>query len=142
MVRSRALMIEEPTQPLPQQAPRPRRTTLIALDFDRTFTSDRRLWRAFIVGANRVGHRVLITTDRGETAANRVLLAESIGNTAFRCVQVLYCNQYPKRRQAEIAGHHVDIWIDDLPESIGALSRREVKELSVRFPVAETIPLV
>ncbi len=135
----RGIQLNEPAS---EQAELPRRPVLMAIDFDRTYTADRRLWQAFILGAVRSGHRVICVTDRRDSGENRRIIAASFGQIFQHLAAVVYCNNQPKRRAAELWGHRVDIWIDDVPEIIAADSVTAVQELRAQFPMEETLPLV
>lgn len=76
----------------------------IALDYDGTFTSDTRLWRAFIDLAKAYGHEVVCVTMRREHFEP---VDASIG------IPVIYTN-----RKAKKAAYQADIWIDDSPHWI------------------------
>jgi hypothetical protein len=124
------------------KAKSPRRPILIALDFDRTFTADRSLWKAFIVGAVRVGHRVICVTTAQDNGKQRSLLQQSFAEVHPLLHAILFTGGQPKRKFALLMGHRVDIWIDDVPEVVGAFSHHEVRELEGRFPTDEPLPVI
>ena len=120
----------------------PFRKLKIALDFDRTFTSDIDFWRFFVHMAARRGHSVLCVTGRTDTPESRQELTTLFGVSALsRLTDLVFCDHAPKRQAALAAGHTVDIWIDDLPEGVGAAGKRVFKQLESMFPVCETLPV-
>lgn len=118
----------------------PRRPIVIAIDFERTFTADRNLWKAFIVGAARVGHTIICVTTQRDNTKNRRQLQESFGDVFSFLAEVFYTGGMPKRGYAMLHGRKVDVWIDDIPETVGAATHHEVREAEARFPTQETLP--
>lgn len=118
-----------------------RRPTVIALGFERTFTADVNLWKALIVGGARKGHVFLLITTLRDTAKHRARVDRILGDIRPHFRAVLYTNGAPKRAFAATFGHKVDIWIDDLPEVVGAPTFHEVREIEGRYPNSETLPL-
>lgn len=86
----------------------------IAIDFDETFTADVHLWRAFVALAQSLGHRVICVSARRNELAHRQELEHALPDG----VPVLLSYDCPKRVYAADKGFDVDIWIDDMPESI------------------------
>lgn len=86
----------------------------IAIDFDGTFTQDPTLWANFIITARKRGHRVIMVTARfpdmtsGMEFAFEVFGRESVFFTG-NCLKGLYM---------ERKGISVDVWIDDMPQTI------------------------
>lgn len=87
---------------------------IIALDYDDTYTADPDLWDSFIENAVNSGHRVIVVTCRRDTRENRdeCRVPDIAWNDHF------FTNLSPKRWYMEDKEISVDIWIDDLPESI------------------------
>jgi hypothetical protein len=89
---------------------------ILAIDFDETYTRDPALWDLVLSAAMARGHRVLCVSARHERQMGEV--RETIG----RVIGPEACfgtGQAPKRRfMAEVADTHIDVWIDDAPESV------------------------
>jgi hypothetical protein len=89
---------------------------ILAIDFDETYTRDPALWDLFLSAAMARGHRVLCVSARHERQMGEV--RDTIG----RLIGPEACfgtGRTPKRRfMAEVADTHVDVWIDDAPESV------------------------
>lgn len=92
---------------------------ILAIDFDETYTRDPELWDLFLSAAMAKGHQVLCVSSRHEQQMGEV--RDTIG----RLIGPEACygtGRAPKRRHvAEAADTHVDVWIDDAPESIVAV---------------------
>lgn len=124
-----------------EKKPVPRRATLIAMGFNRTFTADRRLWIALITSAVRVGHRVIMISTANETPKNMQKIRASLGQYAAFVHAILFTNGAPKRQYAQLRGYKVDIWIDDVPEVITGHTHQDVREAQKRFPSDEPVPI-
>jgi len=89
---------------------------ILAIDFDQTCTRDPALWDGLLGAALARGHRVFCVSARQERQMGevRATIGRLIGPDA--CFGT---GGAPKRRfMAEVAGTHVDVWIDDAPESV------------------------
>jgi len=120
----------------------PYRPTSIAIDFDRTFTSDVDMWRTMIRMFTQRGHKVYCVTGRTETPYSRAELYNTFGPGTFslltRCV---FCNHLPKREITRQLGIHIDIWIDDLPEGVGGFTPAQLARVDGTMNVCENLPL-
>jgi len=76
----------------------------IAIDFDRTITTDPELWMSFANAARQRGHEVTIVTSRSPD------LPCFAGECGF---PIIYCSFTAKRKH-----YQADIWIDDDPVHI------------------------
>lgn len=120
----------------------PYRKMLFAVDFDRTFTGDIALWRWFISEASKRGHKFICVTGRTDTPHSRRELAHLFGPRVSQILkQLIFCNHSPKRAIAQSHGHNVDVWIDDMPEGIGAADPAAFRALEQIYPVCEILPV-
>lgn len=118
----------------------PRRNTIIALDFDRTFTSDIEFWRLFVMLAVKRGHTVICVTGRSDSQRSRDELRRIFSPKIHDMITaVIFCNHCPKRDCAANAGWEVDIWIDDFPESVGAPDRDTIEKMAGFMTVHEEL---
>jgi hypothetical protein len=120
----------------------PYRFTNIAVDFDRTFTSDVELWRFIVNCIISRGHSVFCVTGRTYTPDSYKEIAAIFGEYTFKRLRdIVFCDHSPKRATTLRLGYKIDIWIDDLPEGVGAADRSVFKQLEDLFPVCETLPI-
>lgn len=88
----------------------------IAVDFDRTYTSDPTLWFNFMYSAQKRGHDVFVVTARSSQLDRCPVLDNLEYNGGFA---VYYTNGIAKKFWCLHNGPgEVDIWIDDKPENI------------------------
>lgn len=91
----------------------------IALDYDGTYTTDPGLWGRFAIDALRSGHSLVIVSSRRcecteeDRCEDHIELAEATG------CRVVLTSGVAKRFHCESIGLKIDVWVDDLPESIG-----------------------
>lgn len=120
----------------------PFRATTIALDFDRTFTSDIPFWRTFVLHAIERGHRVYCVTARHEDETSCAQVEALFGPAVFPLLAgVIYTHHQSKRAIAQVWGVKIDIWIDDMPEGIGKQSKRDFQTHARQHNVYEELPV-
>lgn len=91
----------------------------IALDFDDTLTADPQMWGAFIGSARDLGHLVYIVTARRGTEDNSRLIDGYLSEHNIEVDDVHFTDLASKLwHMGGKLGIHVDIWIDDHPESL------------------------
>ena len=86
-----------------------------ALDYDGTFTEDPDFWLDFIDNARKRGHSVHMVTLRSKEHDFDMIhkyLEEDYQ------VPIIWCDGRSKREVTEELGIKIDIWIDDMPETI------------------------
>lgn len=87
---------------------------IIALDFDGTYTLAPELWDKFIELCSFRGHQVVMVTCRRDTDENR----DECKIELLPTFSHYFTGLSPKRWFMEQRGINVDVWIDDLPESV------------------------
>jgi hypothetical protein len=86
---------------------------------------------------------VLCVTGRTDSARSRAELGRVFGPYAFSLLtRCIFCNHEPKRAAARARGYSVDVWIDDLPEGIGAADTAAFRAFEGQFCVFETLPVL
>lgn len=86
----------------------------IAIDYDGTYTDAPRLWQILIDGAEILGHVVYVVTCRHDTPENR----EEVRVVNVKPHRHIFTGLAAKRWFCEQKGIHIDVWIDDRPETI------------------------
>jgi hypothetical protein len=86
----------------------------IAIDHDDTFSADPHLFLHFIASARLRGHRVIMVTMRYPNQTGG--MEEAI--QCFDKSDIFFTGHNLKKPFMERQNIHVDIWIDDTPESI------------------------
>ena len=89
--------------------------SVIAIDYDDTFTADPPLWSEFIESAHIAGHQVICVTGREHNKQNATELASALPSG----VKVYFAGTMAKRDYME-SNHGItpDIWIDDKPNRV------------------------
>ena len=87
---------------------------LIAIDYDGTFSRDPVLFRALVALGRRMGHAFVLVTGR----SNEGQWGAEVRREGGDLMPIVFAANGWKRAAAERAGHKVDVWIDDHPESI------------------------
>lgn len=80
---------------------------IIALDYDKTYTSDKFMWNKFCVLAQECGHEVICLTMRYDNDEERI--------SNLPVSKIYYTSRKAKLIWAKQNNIHVDIWIDDKP---------------------------
>lgn len=88
------------------------RALTIGIDFDGTFAADPVLFKAFVEGATRRGHRCVLVTQRTE------FFRRDVDALCADVLPIVYAGGETKRDAAAARGWAVDIWIDDNPASV------------------------
>jgi len=88
-----------------------KKSIVIAIDYDDTYTLDPTFWQGFISTALTHGHKVICITARRKTLENQQELATTLPD----CVEVYFSYDEPKSDYAKRNGIAVDVWIDDMP---------------------------
>lgn len=102
--------------------------SVIALDYDETYTADPLFWREFMSSARERGHNVFICTYRDDRF-DRTDELDFLEQDDF---DVVYTRGVAKRFWCEQFGPgKVDVWIDDEPEAILNNSNLSVDGLHV-----------
>lgn len=83
---------------------------LIALDYDRTFTTDPDGWRAVVALMRARGHEFICVTGRKTPPS-------ALHEPAIP-MRIICAGDDFKSRAALRTGLHVDVWIDDMPGTI------------------------
>lgn len=93
---------------------------LIALDYDDTWTADRKLWADFVAHAHSRGHRVYCVTARRYSDENVAEIMSDFRNWGLDQVICgpVFSNLKSKQDKMTARGVKIDIWIDDNPEVI------------------------
>jgi hypothetical protein len=81
----------------------------IAIDYDGTWDRDPQLWQEFAARARR-SHKVYIVTLRPSS--------QGVGGESAFVDGVVFCAYKPKRETCRANGIKIDVWIDDMPETI------------------------
>jgi hypothetical protein len=90
------------------------RPSVIAIDYDGTYTVDPDLWRAFIERAQARGHTVVMVTGR----SNEGQFGAEVRRDVRGLVPIVFAAQMWKWHAAQLAGFDVAIWIEDHPETV------------------------
>lgn len=119
----------------------------IGLDYDDTYTSDKKLWRSVVALMQEKGYDVRFVTYR---------FAEPNGydnhdiKIDAECLQIpiIFCNGVQKDEVCRQLGFFVDIWIDDFPVGIpkkdhldGMLKGVRLNDLRAAPPVEIAAPV-
>jgi len=85
---------------------------LIVIDYDGTYTADKKLWDAFIVSAKERGHEIVCATMRYEDRESAPVLAD----LEEKVDRIIFTNRLGKIAEVrKQLGRNPQIWIDDDP---------------------------
>lgn len=88
----------------------------LSIDFDRTWTQDPNGWASVARFFRDRGHTVLLVTNRSRLRHHHVFEVQQ--HCRDHVDAIIFAGEQPKRVAARQAGYHVDVWVDDTPESI------------------------
>lgn len=79
------------------------------------------MWMCIANALLSCGHAVIIATSRTEECDNEdmAVYLNYIRSYLENSLPVVFCGSSPKRQACKEAGYLVDVWIDDMPETIG-----------------------
>ncbi len=86
----------------------------IAIDYDKTFTTDPDMWCKVIIILEDAGHDVVCVSSRFNNYENM----EELGHNLPRHMNIVFCDHNAKAEVMKKRGTPVDIWIDDDPYTI------------------------
>lgn len=98
---------------------------LFGIDFDGTFSTDPTLFRAFVKLLRERGHEAVLVTGRSDEGRWGADVRREVNGL----IPIVFAGTATgpgtgmKQSAAEKAGYHVDVWIDDHPESVGATKK-------------------
>lgn len=96
------------------------RSLTVSIDFDGTFAADPAMWTDFVKSCREAGNNVLMITRREDTPENREHVSRVLGEAEPLLDTVIFAGLGKAKKQAaEEAGVSVDIWIDDVPSTVG-----------------------
>ena len=87
---------------------------IVAFDYDKTWTRDPEAWRLIAEVLRVRGHTCVLVTSRVDAGQVGAEVRRAIGSI----MPIVFAAHGWKREAAEHAGFEVDVWIDDMPESI------------------------
>ncbi len=95
---------------------KPRNPTSFALDFDNTISNDPIMWGQLIRVIRNFGHAIVIVTGRMSHWDNY----DIIEFCKQYDIGVIFTECLAKQEFVKKVGYHIDVWIDDNPDSIVA----------------------
>ena len=96
------------------------RSLTVSIDFDGTFAADPAMWTEFVKSCREAGNNVLMITRREDTPENREHVSRVLGEAEPLLDTVIFAGLGKAKKQAaEEAGVSVDIWVDDVPSTVG-----------------------
>ena len=96
------------------------RSLTVSIDFDGTFAADPAMWTEFVQSCREAGNNVLMITRREDTPENREHVSRVLGEAEPLLDTIIFAGLGKAKKQAaEEAGVSVDIWIDDVPSTVG-----------------------
>lgn len=89
---------------------------IISIDYDGTWTHDPELWRQLARMFAARGHTVIVTTNRYDLPVVSHEVRSRVSTEAV--TEIIFAGATPKRVAARERGYLVDVWVDDIPETV------------------------
>lgn len=85
----------------------------IAIDYDNTYTADPEGWTEFIKMMKARGHEVICVTARDD-----LVMGEPVRRDLGGLIPIVFAAGEWKQVAAERRGWKINVWIDDMPQTI------------------------
>lgn len=86
---------------------------IVAVDYDNTISDNEIGWLSVMAALEAIGYQVIVVTYRDKNC-----YPSDLDFVASKGYKVYFTSQVAKKDYMQSLGVHVDIWIDDTPESI------------------------
>ena len=94
------------------------KSLLFAIDYDDTLTAAPEFWSKIVKTGNVHGHKFIVVSCRKNTTENYELIQNNLNELEIGHMPIYLTDLKPKRPFLERRSIFVDIWIDDLPDSV------------------------